>query len=161
MKFYVNEPGTDRTEDQTVKADVHVYEVAGRNPVFVIFERNDSPKAYTSETTQTIADWAQETYSLKPEQLKFYEKGRDSDRYQRVTFRELGAEQEKTGQWDECRREKNIGREKMNENIGANVFLEPDLGQRVERVDEWSRANVPSVESFGTVADREDHTIKR
>ena len=49
----------------------------------------------------------------------------------------------------------------MNENIGANVFLEPDLGQRVERVDEWSRANVPSVESFGTVADREDHTIKR
>lgn len=135
MKFDLTEKGEAKQPENLVRIEVHVYERVGRPPVFVAFERNDSPYPYTEELRKVLLDWALVEYALKPDEILFFEKTRDADQYQRIRCHDLGAEQERTGQWTIETRygENNLTAKEIDALVGGSAFKEPELGQRIDR----------------------------
>lgn len=147
--------GVEAKPHDITKGELHVFERDGKPPVFVAYESPNNVGPPISTVTHKMADGMKMHYGLKPEEIKWYEKPLESKGYEQVKFREFGAEQERVGQWGECKREKEIKKEKIEETISQGIITEPVRQQRIEHSTRLDKATGPPLSVVGTPTDKE------
>ena len=150
MNFDLTEKGQERRPENLSRVEVEIYERANDAPVFVVYERNDSPQRYTSAQREAIIDWAIEQFELGPAEINLYEKGRDAELYHPVRVYSTGHYgKKKTFTIETKADDTDIPKRELAGIIGYRDFNEPDLGPqvqpgpRIERPDPINELQMP------------------